>query len=297
MSPKSKKHNKLVRILAYPFRHIIKSINKNYYVTLEYRYVTGNKLNLNNPTRYTEKLQHLRLFEYANNDLVSKCASRVGLREYAKELGFEANLVDIYGIFDNFDDINFESLPNSFVMKCNHACSYNYICYDKSKLDVKALRKKFNKWMRTDYGKKTAEPHYSKIKPQIIVEKLMLENDRLPVEYKIHVFNGKAKYMYIVTSRDSEIHYNNYLIDWTDFDRAQFNHWTKTDNDINKPDKWDEMVNISEALAKAFPFVRVDLYYINNKIYISEMTFTPAKGTLTFKDDKVDYEIGGWLTI
>ena len=297
MSPTTKKHNSFVRAIAAPIRFVIKKINKVGYVKLEYRYITGHKLNLDNPTRYTEKLQYLRLYGYANNELVSKCASRDGLREYASSKGYKDNLIDVYDIYDSFDDINFDKLPNQFVMKCTHACAYNYLVYDKSKLDIAKLRKTFNKWLAADYGKKTVEPHYSAIKPRIIIEKFMLEDGELPIEYKIHVFNGVAKYMYIVTGRNKEIHYNNYLIDWTDFDQAQFNHWTKSEEEIKKPRNWNEAVKISEDLASSFPFVRVDLYIINGKIYISEMTFTPAKGTLSFKDDESDFIIGKWLTI
>lgn len=297
MSPVTKKHNKIVRALFAPFRFIIKKCNKTSYVKLEYRYITGHKLNLDNPTRYTEKLQYLRLYTYANNKQVSKLASRDGLREYALEKGFANNLVKTYGIFDNFSDINFNLLPKQFVIKCTHGCGMNEIIYDKSKINIPNLKKKFNKWLKLDYGKKTVEPHYSSIKPRLIIEELLLENNELPTEYKIHVFNGHAKYMYIVTGRNKDIHYNNYLINWDDFDNAQFNHWTKTDKEIKKPACWNEAVTIAESLASPFPFVRVDLYIINNKIYISEMTFTPAKGTLTFKDDKSDFIIGEWLTI
>ena len=297
MAPTSKKHNKFIRFCAYPFRRLYKLISPVNYVKAEYRYITGHKLNLDNPERYTEKLQYLRLITYPNDDLVSKCAGRVGLREYAKENGLEDYLIPIYGIYDHFDDINFDELPSAFVMKCTHGCALNYICYDKVKLDIKALRKRFIRYLKLDYGKKTIERHYSKIKPQIIIEKLLLEDNHLPVEYKIHVFNGKARYMYIVTGRDKDIHYNNYYVDWKEFREAQFNHWTETNEPINKPDEWNKMVKIAEKLAKPFPFVRVDLYYVDNKIYISEMTFTPAKGTLTFRSDKADYLIGSWLKI
>ena len=297
MSPVTKKHNRFVRTLSSPLRFCVKKINKEAYVKLEYRYITGHKLNLDNPVRYTEKLQYLRLRKYPNDELVIKAASRDGLREFAKEKGYESNLIKTYGLYNSFDEIDFSKLPNNFVMKCTHASGFNYLVFDKNKLDLKELKKKFDKWMRTDYGKKTVEPHYSKITPRIIIEELLLEDNHLPIEYKIHVFNGKAKYMYIVTGRDNEIHYNNYLIDWTDFDAAQFNHWTKTDKEIKKPACWPEAIKLAEDLGSSFPFVRVDLYIIDNKIYISEMTFTPAKGTLTFKDDKSDFLIGEWLSI
>ena len=297
MPNKNLKENKLKRALVVPFRGIVKAISKTWYVRYQYKYITHHKLNLKNPVRYTEKLQYLRLKVYPNEPLVSKCAGRSGLREYAKEMGFEDNLIEIYGIFDRFDDIDFDILPDQFVMKCTHACAFNYLCYDKSKIDKNALRKKFNKWLGTNYGKKTVELHYSKIKPQIIIEKFMFENGKLPIEYKIHVFNGVAKNMYVVTSRGVDIRYNNYYIDWTPFDGSQFNGWKKSDYPLTKPANWDGMVKMAETLAKPFPFVRVDLYSIDGHIYISEMTFTPAKGTLILDDDQCDFEMGEWLDI
>ena len=291
------KENKVKRFFAVSVRNIIKLVSKKKYVELQYRYITHHKLNLKNPVRYTEKLQYLRLNVYPKNPLVSKCAGRVGVREYIKEQGLEEYLIPIYGIYDKFKDINFDKLPNTFVMKCSHGSAMNYICYDKSKIDYQVLKKKFNKWLKTNYGKKTVELHYSPIKPQIIIEKLMLENGKLPIEYKIHVFNGIAKSLYVVTNRGVDIRYNNYYIDWTPFDGSQFNGWKKTDYPLEKPANFKNMVVLAEKLVKNFPFVRVDLYSIDNKIYFSEMTFTPAKGTLILDDDKADFEMGEWLDI
>lgn len=290
------KENRLKRALVVPFKPFFKLCPVSY-VKHQYKYITHHKLNLKNSIRYTEKLQYLRLFTYPKNPLVSKCAGRAGVREYLKEKGLEKYLIPIYGIFDKFDDIDFDKLPDQFVMKCTHACAFNQIVLDKNNLDIKASRKKFNKWLKTNYGNKTVEKHYSSIKPQIIIEKYLGNADNLPTEYKIHVFNGLAKYMYVVTGRGIDIRYNNYYVDWTPFDGAQFNGWKKRDEKLPIPSNWDEMVKLTEELAKDFPFVRVDLYNINGKIYFSEMTFTPAKGTLIFDDDKADFEIGEWLKI
>ena len=297
MSNPNLKENKFKRTLVSPFRNLVKAVSKIAYVKYQYKYITHHKCNLKNPTRYTEKLQYLRLFVYPKNQLVINCAGRALVRDYVKEKGFENTLIPIYGIFDRFEDIDFDKLPDQFVMKCTHACAFNFICYDKSKIDKEALRKKFNKWLKTNYGKKTVELHYAKIKPQIIIEKLLQEKGKLPIEYKIHVFNGKAKSMYVVTSRGIDIRYNNYYIDWTPFDGSQFNGWKKTDYPLDKPSNWDDMVKMAETLAEPFPFVRVDLYDIDGKIYFSEMTFTPAKGTLILDDDQCDFEMGEWLDI
>ena len=297
MSNPNLKENKFKRALVSPFRGLVKCVSKKGYISYQYKYITHHKLDWKGLNRYTEKLQYLRLYVYPKNDLVSKCAGRVGVREYVKEQGFDELLIKIYGVFDRFEDIDFSKLPNQFVLKCSHGCAMNYICYDKSKINYEELKKKFNKWLKTNYGKKTLELHYSKIKPQIIIEELMLENGKLPTEYKIHVFNGKAKNLYVVTSRGVDIKYNNYYIDWTPFDGSQFNGWKKTDYPLKKPSNFDEMVVVAEKLASKFPFVRVDLYNINGKIYFSEMTFTPAKGTLILDDDQCDFEMGKWLDI
>lgn len=291
------KENKLKRALVVPFRGLVKAISKKGYISYQYRYITHHKLDWKKLSRYTEKLQYLRLYVYPKDPLVSKCAGRVGVREYVKEKGYENLLIKTYGVFDHFDDIDFSKLPNAFALKCTHGSQMNYICFDKSKFDISSIKKKFDKWLNTNYGKKTVELHYSPIKPQIIVEELMLENGKLPTEYKIHVFNGKAKSLYVVTSRGIDIRYNNYYIDWTPFDGSQFNGWKKTDKPLKKPDNFDELIKISEDLASPFPFVRVDLYDINGTIYFSELTFTPAKGTLILDDDKCDFEMGKWLDI
>lgn len=290
------KENKFKRALVLPFKPFFK-LSPISYVKHQYKYITHHKLNLKNPVRYTEKLQYLRLFVYPKNPLVSKAAGRAGVREYLTEKSFEKYLIPIYGVFDKFDDIDFDKLPDQFVMKCTHACAFNQIVLNKTIFNKEESRKKFNKWLKTNYGKKTVERHYSPIKPQIIIEKYLGSAEKLPVEYKIHVFNGKAKYMYVVTGRGKDIRYNNYYIDWTPFDGAQFNGWKKREEGVPVPSNWKEMVQLAEEMAKDFPFVRVDLYNIDGKIYFSELTFTPAKGTLIFDDDKADYEIGEWLDI
>ena len=297
MPNKNLKENKFKRALVSPFRGVVKATSKKAYISYQYKYITHHKLNWKNPIRYTEKLQYLRLYVYPKTPLVSQCAGRVGVREYLKERGFEDLLIKTYGVFDHFEDIDFDKLPNQFAMKCSHGCAMNYICWDKSKIDYPSLKKQFNKWLKTNYGKKTVELHYAPIKPQIIIEELMLDNGKLPTEYKIHVFNGEPKSLYVVTSRGIDIKYNNYYIDWTEFDGSQFNGWKKTDHPLEKPKNWDEMVRIAKELGRDFPFVRVDLYNINGKIYFSELTFTPAKGTLILDDDKCDFEMGEWLDI
>lgn len=226
-----------------------------------------------------------------------QCAGRVGVREYLKELGLESYLIPSLGVYDHFEEIDFSKLPSSFVMKCSHASGFNLIVKDKSSLNLDEAKAKFDKWLATDYGKKTMEPHYSAIKPQILIESYIGSAEHLPTEYKIHVFNGVARNLYVVTGRGEDIRYTQYYIDWTPFDGSQFNGWLKADQPLVKPANFPEMVRLAEKLASPFPFCRVDLYDVDGKIYFGEMTFTPAKGTLIFDDDKTDFEQGRWLDI
>ena len=297
MSNPNLKENKFKRAIAVSLRGIIKAISPVAYVKCQYRYITHHKCHLNPPVRYTEKLQYLRLFVYPKDDNVSLCAGRVSVRDYVEYRGYVDSLIPVYGIYNSFDEIDFSSLPKSFVMKCSHASGFNEIVWDKDAMDLSASRKRFKKWLKTDYGKKTVEPHYSKIHPQIIIEKLLEEDGALPVEYKIHVFNGKAKNLYVVTGRGEDIRYTELHAGWTPFDGSQFNGWKKADVCPPKPSNFDEMLAMAEKLAKPFPFVRVDLYSIHGKTYFSEMTFTPAKGTLILDDDQVDFEMGEWLDL
>lgn len=289
--------NKVKRAFAVPFRGLVKKLSPVAYVKLQYKYITHHECNLKNPTRYTEKLQFLRLFVDPYDYQTIQCAGRVTVRDYVAKKGYGETLIPSLGIYDSFEDIDFSKLPDQFVMKCSHASGYNMIVRDKKELDIEAARKKFSRWLRTDYGAKTIEKHYSGIKPQIIIEKYIGNGKNLPTEYKLHVFNGVAKSLYVVTGRGINIRYNNYYIDWTPFDGSQFNGWKKTDYPLEKPANFAEMVKMAETLAKPFPFVRVDLYDVDGKIYFGEMTFTPAKGTLILDDDRCDFEMGKWLDI
>ncbi len=291
------KENKFKRFFASMLREPVKVLSPRLYVKWQYRYITHHPCNLKNPVRYTEKLQYLRLYVYPKDKEVSRCAGRAGVREYLKECGLEELLVPIYGVYDRFEDIPFDDLPSSFVLKCTHASGWNVLVKDKKDFDMEAAREKFHRWLKKDYGHMTMERHYSPIKPQIIVEKFLGDGVHLPTEYKIHVFNGKAKNLYVVTGRGEDIRYTQLYADWTPFDGSQFNGWKKADVTPTRPDDFDTMLSYAEKISSPFPFVRADFYEVDGKIYFSEMTFTPAKGTLILDDDKTDFEMGKWLDI
>lgn len=291
------KENKLKRLVAKSVQPVIRLLSKKAYLSLQYRYITGHRLNWKNLSRYTEKLQYLRLYYYPKTEVVIRAASRIGARTRVYAKGHEHLLIPIIGMYNKVEQIKFDKLPPKFVIKSTHASGLNFICLDKDKIDLVSLKKKLRQWLKTDYGAKTVEPHYSKIKPGFIIEEYVGDNSHLPVEYKIHVFNGKARYLYVVSNRGQDIRYDNLFIDFTPFDGAQFNHWLKSDTPLVEPNAFKKMVAYAEDFASDLLFCRVDFFLVNGKIYFNEFTFTPAKGTLVFDDDKVDFMIGEWLDI
>jgi hypothetical protein len=285
------------RFFFYPFRWILIRFFPKMYLNIQYRFITGHALNLKKPRRYTEKLQYLRWFIYPKNQHVIEATDRAGLRGYVKRLRLSKYLIPIQGIFDCYEDIPFKTLKRPYVIKATHGSNMNHFVKKDSKLDLSVVQKKLKKWLKTDYGQTTLEPHYSFIKPKLIIENFIESNHLFPIEYKIHVFHGVAKFLYVVTGRGQDIRYTLFDRDWKPFDGAQFNGWKKSDIDLEKPASFVEMLTIAETLAKPFPFVRVDLYAVLDKIYISELTFTPAKGTLRLDNDDYDMMIGSWLNI
>ena len=284
-----------LRFLLNPIRRFFILLFPKLYIAIQYRYITGRRLSLKHPQTYTEKLQAYRVNVYPNDPLVISCTDRLGLMEYLKSNNLDAYQVPILGIYDSFDQIDFASLPNQFVIKCTHASGFNKIVLNKSSLNLRSLKRLVTRWLKTNYGKMTYEMHYASIPPRILIEAYLGKGESLPLEYKLHCFQGHMNYFYVVSGRGSDIRYTHFLRDWTPYPGAQFNGWKSSSYPILEPKTFSDMIVISEKLAKPFPFVRVDMYDIDGKIYVSELTFTPAKGTLNLIDPTVDKTMGAWL--
>lgn len=261
---------------------------------LYFKIVLGEKLNLDNPQTFNEKVQWLKLYEWPNNALAVKCADKYAVREYVKQCGYEELLNDLYGVWDNADDIDWAKLPDQFVLKCNHGCGYNIICPDKSKLDEKATKKQLNKWLKEDFGKFNIEPHYSKIKPKVICEKFLGGN---MIDYKFYFFDGEYQFMYIAQGFGEGINESVSFFD-KDGKKAAFRRTDYPEfSNAELPQQYENMLKISQKFADDFPFVRVDLFENNGKIYFSELTFTPCGGMMKISPKEYDLAIGKKLNI
>lgn len=255
------------------------------------------KLDLNNPTTFNEKLMWLKLFE--DDSLKVRCTDKLLVRDYVAQSGYSTILIDLYQVYDNVDEVNFNELPFSFVMKCTHGSSFNIICSDKDKLDLKITITQLKKWMNMDYSQLAAEPHYSKIKPRIIVEKFLGNEGegKVPIDYKIHCFHGDPKVIEVVMNRGTD-EQKHIMLDnsWT---ILPYNQESITlDKVVDKPVKLQEMLLIAKKLSRSFTYVRVDLYYWQNEIYFGELTFTPGACISNVKLNKdADYNIGKLLDL
>lgn len=251
------------------------------------------KLDLKNPITFNEKLMWLKFNE--KDDLKVICTDKYLVRKYIRNLGYDNLLNDVLQVYEKIDDINFKELPNQFVMKCTHGSGYNIICKSKEKLDWHKTILLLSKWMKTDFSLFNAEPHYSKIKPRIIVERFLEgEKGQIPVDYKLHCFHGEPKFIEVIEDRETKPSIIMLNCDWEILPyTANILHRKEKPK---KPEKLSEMLLVAGTLSKEFSYVRVDLYYTDN-IYFGELTFTPVACLDTVISREADYQIGNLLDL
>ena len=255
----------------------------------------GRRLDLEDPKTFSEKLQWIKLYDL--DDLKSRLSDKYAVREWIKETIGEQYLIPLLAVYDSPEQIDYDSLPDKFVIKCNHGCEMNIIVDDKNKLDRNAVARQLLIWLNTTYGVFGFELQYARIKPKIIIEKKM-ENEGLAdlIDYKIYCFNGHARYIHINTDRGTQ---NKIVFFDTNWVKQSFRYnYPPVDREIEKPDNLDEMIATAERLAKDFKFVRVDLYRMNDgTIYFGEMTFTPMSGFYNWNEPDTDRKLGELLQL
>lgn len=262
-----------------------------------FKHFLGYRLNLKNPKTLNEKLQYLKLTNYMHNSIVTKCADKYAVREYVeKRVGVEY-LVGLLGVWNNASEIDFDSLPDKFALKCNHGSGTNVICRDKSQLDIGSVKTKLDKWLKTDFGYSRAEFIYDKIPRKIICEEFIETSDnKPPKDYKFFCNNGKAKFLFVATDRYNEqTKFDYFDINWN-WIPVQNGH-PNADASLKKPDNFDEMIRIAEKLSEGFPLVRIDLYNENGRIIFGEMTFLHHSGLTRFDPDKYDLILGQMIVL
>lgn len=268
------------------------SMDDEEYLKRKYKSIMHKKLDLDNPKAFNEKLQWLKVNDH--NPDYTMMVDKYKVRDYIKkELG-EEYLIPLLGVWDDPDDIDFDSLPNQFVLKCNHNSGLGMcICKDKSKLDIKKVKKELRKGLKQDYYLTGREWPYKNVPRKIIAEKYMIDNTHEELmDYKLMCFNGKVECSFVCSDR-----FNNDGLKVTFFDKnwnvLPFErHYPKSNKSIEKPFNYDKMIEFSEKLSQNMSFSRIDFYEIDKKLYFGEITFFPGGGFEEFNPESVDEELG-----
>jgi len=262
-----------------------------------YEYYTGKKLNLNNPTEFNEKIQWLKV--YYHPEILNQLVDKYAVRAYVESKIGAQYLNDIYGVYTHANEVDFEKLPNQFVIKATHASSYNLIVPDKTKLVETKARKLFKKWLRRNqYYRTGQEWAYKDVQPRLIIEKFLIEEGRSSLlDYKFYCFKGKAKFVEVHLDRANNHKRGFYDLNFKKLPYRYVSLEKSISQEVKKPVVFEKMIVLAEILADKFPFVRVDFYAINEHIIFGEMTFYPSDGRKDFIPDAYNKAIGALIEL
>lgn len=261
------------------------------YIRLAYMWRMGKKLNLENPISFTEKLQWLKLHD--RNSVYPELVDKYGVRCIIADRLGEEYLIPLIAQYDRIEDIEWEKLPDQFVLKCTHGSSTNIICTDKSAFDKKKAQQKLKVWMNRDWYWFGREWPYKNMKRRIIVEQYMVDESGNELkDYKINCFNGEPKFIQVMSGRNAGAYYlNQFDTEWHPTPTGRKHH-VPSKTPIAKPSNLLQLLEIARILSNGMPYVRIDLYIIDHKIYFGEITFFPASGYIDYADEKIDIALG-----
>ena len=262
---------------AYLIRH-----NPEKMFSMWHKRSTGVPLNIDNPRTLDDKVAFMAF--RTDTSEWTRLADKVGVREEVEKYGYREYLPKLYGTWENAADIDFSVLPDSFVIKTNNGSATNILVRDKSKINEDEIRTQLDKWMRIDYGYKTCQPHYSRIKPLILAEEFLVSDSNATEkssslnDYKFYCVNGQPLYCIVYTDRVANSHDMKrtiYDMDWQ-LHQELLGKKAVPGPEIKRPSSLEKMKEIAKALSLPHPFVRVDFYEINGRPIVGEMTFTPG---------------------
>ena len=265
-------------------------------IKYQYKIKTGKKLNIANPVLYNEKLQWLKL----NNKKpeYSEMIDKYEVRKFVAHTIGEEYLIPLLGVWESFDEIPFDTLPQQFVLKCTHDSGSFIICHNKDLLNIPMVRNMFNKKISRNYYWKTREWAYKNINPRIIAEKLMTDESGYELkDYKIYCFNGEPKIIQVDFNRHNIDHKVNYYS--PELEYQPFSHVKQTDPEVSipKPQCLEQMLFLAKTLSASIIHVRVDMHVINNRIYFGELTFYDWAGYGNFDPPEWDRIFGDWIIL
>ncbi|MCF0127837.1 MAG: glycosyl transferase [Pseudobutyrivibrio sp.] len=278
-------------------RYDFKMLSDEMYLKLRYKAVFGTKLNLNNPKGYNEKLQWLKLYD--RNPQYTMMVDKYEVKQYISGVIGERYIIPTIGVWDSFEDIDFDALPEQFVLKCTHDSGGIVICKDKKCFDINEARSKINKSLKRNFFYEGRQWPYKNVRPRIIAEKYMVDESGYELkDYKFFCFNGDPKIMFVATDRttlNEETKFDFYDMDFEHLSIS--NGHPLSTKSIKKPGTFDEMRELASILAANIPHVRIDFYDINGQIYFGEMTFYHHSGFCPFEPNEWDIKLGEWIDL
>jgi len=250
-------------------------------------------LNFKDPKTFNEKINYLKLYD--TKEIGSPLADKIDAKDYVKEIVGEKYLIPTIGRYNTVEEINWDELPNSFVIKASHSSGMNFICPDKNLVEKEKIFEMMNKWINNDYTNEGGEWQYN-LTPRLICEEYLENTKEKPLmDYKFYCFNGKAKYVQIDTDRFSKHSRNIYNMNW-EIQPFEF-LYPNSDYEISKPKNFEKMIDIAEKLSKDRCFFRIDLYNHNGNIYFGEITFHPDGGCGYIEPYEYDIQLGNYLKL
>lgn len=271
------------QLLGRQFRMLLTDISPKLNTKYVYHRTFGKPIDLQNPTTLDEKIQWLKLNTYYNNQLVTDCADKYKVREYVEKCGCGEILNQLYGVYDSPEEINWDELPDKFVIKWNFGCGQNFICKDKSQYKEHEIKKMLWKWRKAHrtFYRNMSEMQYKTIEPKLICEKLIeTETGELPKDYKLYCFSGVPDCALVCADRISAGHASYYFFD-KDWNLKRYNKMgleAPENFSLPRPENYEKLFEYAAVLSKPFPFVRTDFYLEKGKITFGELTFTPSGG-------------------
>ena len=278
-------------------RGLLKCLPDKAYLSILYRATLGKKMQWKAPKTFNEKLQWLKLYD--RNPVYTTMVDKFEAKQFAAQLIGEQYVVPLLGgPWERFDQIDFEALPDQFVLKTTHDCGGVLICKDKSSLDRQAAKEFLEKHLKRDYYSTGREWPYKNVKPRIFAEAFLAELEDDLRDYKFFCFDGVPKLMFIASERQSKEQETKF-----DFFDMDFNHLSiinghpNSPNPISRPENFEKMKELAAVLSKGIPHLRVDFYECSGRLYLGEMTFSHWGGLVPFEPEEWDEKLGSWIKL
>lgn len=256
----------------------------------------GNRLNLEHPVSFNEKLQWLKFHD--RHPEYTMMVDKYAVKEYVANTIGPQYVIPTLAVYDTVEDVDFDMLPHQFVLKCTHNSGGVVICKDKEAIDKEAALLKLKQGLSKSHYRNGMEYPYKGVPPRIIAEQYLSDDDAELADYKVHCFNGVPKLILVCKDRyaDTGLTEDFFTVEWEHLNVKRPEH-PNAEHPIGKPEELDELLNISRKLSDGMPFVRVDFYISRHKIYFGELTFFPASGMKPFVPESYDKLFGSWLQL